>query len=164
MCDTPSHGSDHLWLIWKESIQNCRCYRADTAGGTDGRMDRWTDGRTDGRSETNIPPQQLRCSGGINITPHKYCITIVPVISISWKFLKLHIFYLIQTIRIQCFSGHNFCPSWCWDLNIPRKLPRKFNTMKERELLWYLWFQRHPTISPIFHAVLCYKIWLPAPI
>ena len=39
MCDTPSHGSDHLWLIWKESIQNCRCYRADTAGGTDGRTD-----------------------------------------------------------------------------------------------------------------------------
>ena len=39
MCDTPSHGSDHLWLIWKESIQNYRCYRADTAGGTDGRTD-----------------------------------------------------------------------------------------------------------------------------
>ena len=37
--DTPSHGSDHLWLIWKESIQNCRCYRADTAGGTDGQTD-----------------------------------------------------------------------------------------------------------------------------
>ena len=48
MCDTPSHDSDHLWLIWKESIQTCRCYRADTAAGTDG--------RTDGRSETNIPP------------------------------------------------------------------------------------------------------------
>ena len=30
VCDTPSYGSDHLWLIWKESIQNCRCYRADT--------------------------------------------------------------------------------------------------------------------------------------
>ena len=28
--DTPSHASDHLWLIWKESIKNCRCYRADT--------------------------------------------------------------------------------------------------------------------------------------
>ena len=58
MCDTPTHGSDHLWLIWKESIQNCRCYRADTAGGTDG--------RTDGRTEWNqYTPQQLRCSGGI---------------------------------------------------------------------------------------------------
>ena len=44
VCDTPSHGSDHLCLIWKESIHNCRCYRADTACGTDG----WTDGRTDG--------------------------------------------------------------------------------------------------------------------
>ena len=29
-CDTPSHASDHLYQIWKESIQNCRCYRADT--------------------------------------------------------------------------------------------------------------------------------------
>ena len=26
---------------------------------------RGTDGQTDGRSETNIPPQQLRCAGGI---------------------------------------------------------------------------------------------------
>ena len=56
MCDTPSHGSDHLWLIWKESIQNCRCYGADTAAGTDGR----TDGRTDRRTEWNqYTPQQL---------------------------------------------------------------------------------------------------------
>ena len=63
VCDTPSHGSDHLWLIWKESIQNCRCYRADTAGGTDGR----TDGRTEGRTGWNqYTPQQLRCSGGYN--------------------------------------------------------------------------------------------------
>ena len=29
-CDTPSHASDHLYQIWKESTQNCRCYRADT--------------------------------------------------------------------------------------------------------------------------------------
>ena len=28
-CDTPSHASDHLYHIWRESIQNCRCYRAD---------------------------------------------------------------------------------------------------------------------------------------
>ena len=52
--DTPSHGSDHLCLIWKESIQNCRCYRADTACGTDG----WTDGQTDG--QTNRPSTCLR--------------------------------------------------------------------------------------------------------
>ena len=26
---TPSHASDHLYHIWKESIKNCRCYRAD---------------------------------------------------------------------------------------------------------------------------------------
>ena len=71
--DTPSHGSDHLCLIWKESIHNCRWYRADTAcgtdGRTDGRTDRRTDGKTDGRSETSIPPQQLRCAGGITRTP-----------------------------------------------------------------------------------------------
>ena len=29
-CDTPSHANDHLYQIWKESIQNCRRYRADT--------------------------------------------------------------------------------------------------------------------------------------
>ena len=29
-CHTPSHASDHLCQIWKESIRNCICYRADT--------------------------------------------------------------------------------------------------------------------------------------
>ena len=29
-CDTPSHASNHLYQIWKESIQNYRCNRADT--------------------------------------------------------------------------------------------------------------------------------------
>ena len=47
--------SDHLWLIWKESIQNCRCYRADTAGGTDGR----TDGQTDGVKPIYPPTTSL---------------------------------------------------------------------------------------------------------
>ena len=28
-CDTPSHASNHLYQIWKESIQNYRRYRAD---------------------------------------------------------------------------------------------------------------------------------------
>ena len=50
MCNTSSHASDHWCLIWKESIQNCRSYRADTACGTDG----W--------GETNIHPQQLHCT------------------------------------------------------------------------------------------------------
>ena len=27
---TPSYASDHLYQIWKESIKNCSCYRADT--------------------------------------------------------------------------------------------------------------------------------------
>ena len=30
MRHTPSHASDHLYQIWKESIQNCKRYRADT--------------------------------------------------------------------------------------------------------------------------------------
>ena len=29
-CDITSHAIDHLYQIWKESILNCRCYRADT--------------------------------------------------------------------------------------------------------------------------------------
>ena len=31
-CDTPSHAIDYLYQIWKESIQNCRYYRAETKG------------------------------------------------------------------------------------------------------------------------------------
>ena len=60
--DTPSHGSDHLCLIWKESIHNL-----DVTERT--RHARRTDRRTDGQSETSIPPppQQLRCAGGIII-------------------------------------------------------------------------------------------------
>ena len=86
MCDTPSHGSDHLWLIWKESIQNCRCYRADTAGGTDGRTDGQTDGRTDGRTEWNqYTPQQLRCSGGII---SRRILTCMPVGQMHFVYLK----------------------------------------------------------------------------
>ena len=29
-CNTPTHACDHLYKIWKESIRNCRCCRADT--------------------------------------------------------------------------------------------------------------------------------------
>ena len=60
--DTPSHGSDHLCLIWKESIPNCRWYRADTACETDG--------QTDGRTEWNqyTPPTTSLCGGYKNYT------------------------------------------------------------------------------------------------
>ena len=30
VCDTPSHASDHLCPIWKDSLKNCTCCRADT--------------------------------------------------------------------------------------------------------------------------------------
>ena len=69
MRDTPSHCSDHLCLILKESIHNCRWYRTDTAcgtdGRTDGRTDRRTDGQTDGRTEWNqyTPPTTSLCGG-----------------------------------------------------------------------------------------------------
>ena len=33
---TPSHANDHLCLTWRDSVQNCRSYRADTECGTDG--------------------------------------------------------------------------------------------------------------------------------
>ena len=46
--DPPCHASDHLCLIWKEPIQKCRTYWADT----ECRMD----GRTDRQSERNYPP------------------------------------------------------------------------------------------------------------
>ena len=37
-----------------------------------------TDGWTDGRSETNKPPQQLRCDGGIITQKNLICITHSP--------------------------------------------------------------------------------------
>ena len=48
VCNTPSHGSDHLYLIWKKSIHSYWCYRVDTACGMDGRTDRRMERRTDG--------------------------------------------------------------------------------------------------------------------
>ena len=33
MLDTPFHASDHLCSVWKESVQNCTCCRADTTRG-----------------------------------------------------------------------------------------------------------------------------------
>ena len=61
MLDTPSDASDQLCLIWKESIQNYRSYRADTECGTDRRTDR----RTDRWTEWNqyIPPTTSLCVG-----------------------------------------------------------------------------------------------------
>ena len=49
------YPNDHLCLIWKELIQNCRSYRTDKACEKD-----W-------RSEINIPflPQRLRCAWGM---------------------------------------------------------------------------------------------------
>ena len=85
--DTPSHGSDHLCLIWKESIHNCRWYRADTACGTDGRTDGQTDGRTDrrtdGRTEWNqyTPPTTSLCGG------YNYDKTIISNQNQNWSYM-----------------------------------------------------------------------------
>ena len=57
----------HTWcclircIIWNGSNQSSRRYIADTGCGTDGRMDR----RMDRRSETNIPPNNFVVGGGI---------------------------------------------------------------------------------------------------
>ena len=92
MCDTPSHGSDHLWLIWKESIHNCRCYRADTAGWTDGRTDEQTDG------VKPIYPQQLRCSGGIII---QKIYILLPYLYRGWKYTILNLKFVIGSHVMQ---------------------------------------------------------------
>ena len=58
MRDTPSNASDHLCLISKESIQNCRSYRADWECRTDGRRD---------EVKPIYPPTTLLCRGIIKI-------------------------------------------------------------------------------------------------
>ena len=89
--DTPSHGSDHLCLIWKESIHNCRWYRADTAcgtdGRTDGRTDRRTDRRTDGRTDGVKPvyPPTTSLCGGYKYTNGTYIICIFIFQTIPWN-------------------------------------------------------------------------------
>ena len=54
-------------IIWNGSNKNCRCYRADTGCGMDGRTDRqmdgWMDRWKDRQSETNIPPTTSLCWG-----------------------------------------------------------------------------------------------------
>ena len=49
---TPSHANDHLCQIRKESIQNCRSYRAECR--MDGQTDVQTCGQTDGWSAMTI--------------------------------------------------------------------------------------------------------------
>ena len=53
---TPSHANDHLCQIRKESIQNCRSYRAECRmdGQTCGQTDVQTCGQTDGWSAMSI--------------------------------------------------------------------------------------------------------------
>ena len=61
------HYTQHtFWscLIRKGSDEYCWRYRADTILSTDGQTDGRMDRRTDGQSETSIPPFQLRWSGG----------------------------------------------------------------------------------------------------
>ena len=48
------HASDHVCLIWKESIKNCMRYRADNRGSK--RTNRQTDTQTDGKADFKIPP------------------------------------------------------------------------------------------------------------
>ena len=111
--DTPSHGSDHLCLIWKESIHNCRWYRADTACRTDGRTDGRTDRRTDGRSETSIPPQQLRCAGGI--INHNVCdvLSVWPCDAICHHRARL----TLARVMVCCLTEPSHYLNQCWLIN-----------------------------------------------
>ena len=126
--DTPLHASDHLCLIWKESIQNCRRYRADTACGTDGRTDGWTDGRTEWNQYT---PQQLRWAGGImsnkeNMT-QGFRVQISPTQEIIVEYFN-HVFFIFHNKLASPFSSGRFnCiaepgTSICWRDNAMNKI------------------------------------------
>ena len=101
MCDTPSDGIDHLWLIWKESIQNCRCYRADTAAGTDGR----TDGQTDGVKPI-YPPTTSLC-----------IITLVLFFTIqNWYERQFRAIYCVRISLCACVMYLSGCKAHCIDV------------------------------------------------
>ena len=99
--DTPSHASDHLCLIWKESIQNCRRYRADTACGTDGRTDRRTD-----RVKPIYPPTTSLC-GGYNDIHFQYQLRV----SQDACFVQIWWLY-IQSITSYLTDKPNFLEFW----------------------------------------------------
>ena len=98
-CDTQAHAIDHLYQIWKESILNCSCYRADTGcgtdGRTDGRMDGRTDGQTDGRTEWNqYTPNNFVVWGynETNIPPNSFVVAwLVPshYLNRCWNIINL---------------------------------------------------------------------------
>ena len=119
MCDTPSHGSDHLWLIWKESIQNCRCYRADTAAGTDGRTDGQTDGQTDGVKPIYPPTTSL--FGGYNKNTLEMCKNPRP--TSDWS-------ELTKSCTTSTMNFHMAYFSWIPQNNARLKLSCKFGESK----------------------------------
>ena len=87
MHNTPSHASDHLCLIWKESIENSRSFTADMACGMDGRME-WNQ---------YTPPPPNSFGGGYNQShisqgptswaPH----VILPPLKFCWYFFLIQI-------------------------------------------------------------------------
>ena len=86
--DTPSHASDHSCLIWKESIQNCRSYRVNTACKTDGQMDGLTDGRTDIKKENKnwkSSFSMFRMTSYFDKSQHKYRISLCSDRYLHWN-------------------------------------------------------------------------------
>ena len=100
--------------IWNGSDEYCWRYRADTILSTDGQTDRLTDGQGD----TNIPPFQLRWSGGIISTI--LCSTVEPKISIfmEWWYnfdQDRQLFpYLCTYIRIRTLKIHTPKLGFVW--------------------------------------------------
>ena len=90
-----------MCLIWKESIQNCRCYRTDRACGTDGRTDGRTDGQTDEPSETSIPPPTTSlCEGYDNRAPLLYYIKLCASFQIH-RLFKTEVTVRKRSIRVK---------------------------------------------------------------
>ena len=161
MCDTPSHGSDHLWLIWKESIQNCRCYRADTATGTDGRTDGQTDGQTDGVKPIYPPTTSL--FGGYNKSlftcPRNNCQAPaqLTIFRWNWKFnqncsgLKCTLPITMKFCTCHDSVTVKMCAKFCWDwLSIfqTRALPIYFEF--DRNIVSGTGASSHDTLSNLF--------------
>ena len=124
LCATPPHASDHLCLIWIESIQNCRYHRVVTAGRTDGE----TEGQTDGRTDWNqYSPTTTSLCGGykkVHLIVHQIggYLTIV-CIQHDWKHVELDFGLYKFLITFQMFTR-----TWFPTIPINRYISSNFSS------------------------------------